>query len=139
MAAFVIDASATLPWCFADEATQSTNALLARLRTGEEAIVPAHWPLEVANALLIAVRRRRISAEDAHQFLDDLEVLPIRVDTAGRSSLRARVFPLAEQFKLTAYDAAYLELAVRETLPLATLDEDLRRAAHRAGVSLVEP
>ena len=65
MAAFVIDASATLPWCFADEATEATNAVLTHLRTGDEAIVPAHWPLEVANALLIAVRRKRISPEDA--------------------------------------------------------------------------
>jgi hypothetical protein len=64
MAAFVVDASATLPWCFADEATAATNAPLARLRRGDEAIVPAHWPFEVTNALLIAVRRKRISPQD---------------------------------------------------------------------------
>ncbi len=139
MAAFVIDASVTLPWCFADEATQATNALLVRLRSGDEAIVPAHWPLEVANALLIAVRRRRISAQDVHLFLADLEVLPIRVDATSRNFLRTRVFPLAEQFKLTAYDAAYLDLAMRESLPLATLDGDLRRAAQGASISLVQP
>ena len=138
MAAFVIDASATLPWCFADEATQATNALLARLRTGDDAIVPAHWALEVANALLIAVRRRRISAQDAHQFLDDLESLPIRVDATSGNYVRARVFPLAEQLSLTAYDAAYLDLAIRENLPFATRDQDLRRAALGAGVPLVE-
>ena len=138
MAAFVIDASATLPWCFADEATPATNLLLARLRSGDEAIVPAHWPLEVANALLIAVRRKRISVEDAQQFLDDLEVLPIQVETADRKSLRKRVFLLAKQSNLTAYDAAYLELAVRERLPLATLDRELREAARGACVALAE-
>ena len=90
MAAFVIDASATLPWCFADEATPATNQLLTRLRTGDEAIVPPHWPLEVANALLIAIRRERISVKDAQQFLDDLEVLPIQIDTAERNSLGKR-------------------------------------------------
>lgn len=139
MAAFVIDASATLPWCFADEATQATNALLTRLRTGDEAIAPAHWPAEVANALLVAVRRRRISSQDANQFIEDLDVLPIRVDSTSNSLLRATVFPLAEQYNLTIYDAVYLELALREGLPLATLDDDLRKAAGAAGVVLAEP
>lgn len=139
MAAFVIDASTTLPWCFADEATEKTNALLARLRGGDEAIVPAHWPAEVANALLIAVRRRRISRQDATQFIEDLEVLPIRVDSTTKYLLRTRIFPLAEQHNLTVYDAAYLELAIREGLPLATLDDELRKAARAAGVVLTEP
>jgi predicted nucleic acid-binding protein len=139
MAAFVIDASATLPWCFADEATAATNAVLTSLRTDDEAIVPAHWPLEVANALLIAVRRQRISPEDAHQFLVDLESLPIGVDTTTKNLVRARVFPMAGQYGLTVYDAAYLELAIREGLPLATLNNDLRKAACASGVPLVEP
>jgi predicted nucleic acid-binding protein len=114
MAAFVIDASSTLPWCFADEATEATNALLTRLKAGDEAIVPAHWPAEVANALLMAIRRKRIPFEDVHRFLEDLEVLPIRVDTSAMNQIRAGVFPLAEQYELTVYDAAYLELAIRE-------------------------
>lgn len=138
MAAFVIDASATLPWCFSDEATEATNALLTRLKAGDEAIVPAHWPFEVANALLIAARRRRISSEDVQRFLEDLEILPIRVDTIAKNLIRQRVYPLAEQYELTVYDAAYLELAIREGLPLATLDNDLRQASRAAGISLVE-
>ncbi len=93
MAAFVIDASATLPWCFADEATEATNALL------------------------IAVRRTRIPPEDVHQFLEDLDVLPIRVDSTTKNIVRASVFPLAKQYELTVYDAAYLELAIRQNLP----------------------
>jgi predicted nucleic acid-binding protein len=139
MAVFVIDASATLPWCFADEATASTNAVLTRLRTGDEAIVPAHWPVEVTNALLIAVRRQRISPADAHQFLLDLEFLPIRVEATTKNLVRAGVFPLAEQYGLTVYDAAYLELAMREKTPLMTLDKDLRKAASASGVPLVVP
>jgi predicted nucleic acid-binding protein len=138
MTAFVIDASATLPWCFSDEATEAANALLTRLKTGDEAIVPAHWPVEVANALLIAVRRKRIPSEDVQQFLEDLEVLPIRVDTTTKNLVRTGVLPLAEQYELTVYDAAYLELAIREGLPLATLDNDMRKASRAAGVSLVE-
>jgi predicted nucleic acid-binding protein len=139
MAVFVIDASATLPWCFADEATAATNAVLIRLRTGDEAIAPAHWPVEVANALLIAVRRQRISPDDAHQFLLDLESLPIRVEATTKNLVRAGVFPVAEQYGLTVYDAAYLELAIREGIPLMTLDKDLRKAAGASGLPLVGP
>jgi predicted nucleic acid-binding protein len=139
MAVFVIDASATLPWCFADEATEATNAVLTRLRTADEAIVPAHWPVEVANALLIAVRRQRISPQDAHQFLLDLEFLPIRVEPTSKNLVRAGVLPLAEQFALTVYDAAYLELAMRERTALMTLDKDLLKAASAAGVPSAIP
>ena len=138
MARWVLDASVTLTWCFEDEATPSTDALLAKLRAGDEATVPAHWPVEVANSLLVAIRRERISGEKANRFFQDLRALPIRVDPESSESVFGRVFALAEQFKLTAYDAAYLELAIRESLPLATLDADLRRAAHGAGVPLLE-
>jgi predicted nucleic acid-binding protein len=139
MATFVLDASATLPWCFADEATAVTNALLARLRRGDEAIVPAHWPLEVTNALLVAVRRKRISPQDAHQFLQDLEFLPIGIDATTMNLLRTAVFSLAGQYSLSVYDAAYLKLAIREGLPLATLEDDLRKAAGVAGAFLILP
>jgi predicted nucleic acid-binding protein len=129
MAVFVIDASATLPWCFADEATAATNAVLTGLQTGDEAIVPAHWPVEVANALLIAVRRHRISPGDAQQFLLDLEFLPLHIKATTKNQVRAGVFSVAQQYGLTVYDAAYLELAMREGTPLMTLDKDLRKAA----------
>lgn len=112
--------------------------MLARLRTGDEGIVPAHWPVEVANALRMAARRGRISAHDVLQFLEDLEVLPIRLDTTDRNLVRAKIYPLAEQYDLTTYDAAYLELALREGLALATLDDALVKAARLAGVALVQ-
>ena len=136
MATFVVDASATLPWCFADEATDATNALLARLKTGDAALVPGHWPTEVANALLIAVRRGRINLQDAQQFLEDLDALPIRIDPTTPKLARLHIMPLAEKHMLTIYDAAYLELALRQSVPLATLDDDLRKAAIASGVSL---
>ena len=139
MARLVPDASATLSWCFEDEATPWTDALLAKLRAGDEATVPAHWPVEVANALLMAIRRGRISGEKANRFFEDLGALPIRIDPQSGENTFGRVFALAEQFKLTVYDAAYLELAIRESVPLATLDDELREAARAAGVALVEP
>ena len=135
----VADASVTLTWCFEDEAMPWTDALLARLRAGDEAIVPLHWPAEVANALLIAVRRGRISREKANRFLLDLRALPIRLDPESSDAVFDEVFKLAEQYSLTIYDAGYLELAIREGLPLVTLDNDLRKAARASGVPLVEP
>ena len=137
MPVVVIDASATLPWCFADEATEATNALLAGLRAGGEALVPSHWPVEVANALRMACRRGRISSSDISQFLEDLEALPIRIDGTDKTLIRKKVYPLAEQYDLTVYDAAYLELAMRQQLALATLDDGLSKASRLAGVSLI--
>lgn len=136
MALFVPDASATLAWFFEDETTEWTEALLGRLESGDEAVVPKHWPVEVANALLMAMRRGRISREKAIRFLEDLLALPIRIDPAGNEITFHGVFVLAERLRLTVYDAAYLELAIREGMSLATLDDDLRKAARAAGVAL---
>lgn len=127
MVRLVPDASATLTWCFEDEAMPWTDSLLADLKAGYEAIVPAHWPAEVANALLIAVRRGRISREKANRFFLDLRALPIRIDLESRDAVFDQVFKLAEQYSLIIYDAGYLELAIREGLPLVTLDNDLPR------------
>jgi predicted nucleic acid-binding protein len=135
---FVLDASVTLPWRFEDEATPWTEFLLNRLEDGEDVLVPAHWPLEVANALLIAQRRRRVTSEQILEFLDDLAALPIRIDSARRPDQWAPVLALAQRHHLTVYDAAYLELAQRTGLPLATLDGDLRKAALAERVALVE-
>jgi len=139
MARWVPDASATLTWCFEDEAMAWTDALLADLRAGDEAMVPAHWPAEVANALLIAVRRGRITRQKANRFFLDLRALPIRIDPESSETVFDQVFKLAEKYSLTVYDAAYLELAIREGLPLATLDNELRKAARASGVPLAGP
>ena len=137
MSGFVPDASVTLPWRFEDEATPWTEALLDRIEGGEEVVVPAHWPLEVLNALLIAQRRGRVTAEQVSEFIEDLAALPIRVEPASGPMKWPAILALAEQYHLTAYDAAYLELAQGAGLPLATLDGDLRKAAQAAGVGLV--
>ena len=138
MPRFVLDASVTLAWCFEDEASEWTDLLLARLKAGDQATVPAHWPVEVVNALLVAIRRGRIPREKGTRFFEDLCALPIPVDPKSTESAFDRVFPLAEQHGLTIYDAAYLELATREGIPLATLDSDLQRGARAAGVVLVK-
>lgn len=122
MAGFVIDASATLPWRFEDEATLWTEALLDRVMGGEEVRVPAHWPLEVANTLLTAFGSGRVTTEQVTEFIEDLIALPIRIEPPSDPTHWRAIFVLARTHRLTAYDAAYLELAVRTGLPLATLD-----------------
>lgn len=138
MVVFVPDASATLAWFFEDETSEPTETLLARLKSGDTAVVPKHWPVEVANALLVAVRRGRITKDKAARFFRDLLALPIRTDSAGSEITFGKVFSFAEQYGLTVYDAAYLELANREGIALATLDEDLQKASRAAGVPLTQ-
>lgn len=137
MSVFVPDASATLAWFFEDETSEWTEALLTRLKSGDTALVPQNRPMEVANAFLMAMRRGRISKDRTARFFGDLLGLPIRIDPAGSQAAFGQVFVCAEQYRLTIYDAAYLELAMRERIALATLDSDLRNAARAAGVQLV--
>ena len=129
----VIDSSIAITWCFEDEATSETDALFERVRD-EGAIVPDVWHLEIGNALLQAEQRGRISANDVASRLSLIADLPISLDpeTAGRAW--RDTLALARSERLTVYDAAYLELAVRRRLPLFTLDRDLASAAIRRGV-----
>ena len=125
-----------MAWYFTDEITPATEDLLERVsETG--ATVPWLWPLEAANALLMAERRRRITAIDRREFLELLRALPITLDEDGASQVWTKTTQLAERFHLTVYDAVYLELADRLKLPLATLDNDLRTAAEGLGVPLL--
>jgi len=134
---FVLDASVTMSWAFATEATPFGMWVLDSLRTAH-AVVPSLWPFEVINALVDAERRGRINAMQQADFLERLRLLPITIEHRPASWLGQQILPLARAHRLTAYDAAYLELAIREGLPLATLDSDLRKAAAAAGAPLVE-
>jgi predicted nucleic acid-binding protein len=133
MKEFVLDCSATLPWVFASEATPETDAWLDALAAGGKAWVPALWHLELGNVLLGAQRKGRIDKAGIEQFLSTLDVYDIEVDPATMTVAWSKTLALAESFGLTVYDAAYLELALRRGLPLATLDAGLRRAMQKAG------
>ena len=137
MPSFVADASAALPWCFADEATSWTEALLDRMEQGEEVWVPAHWPTEVMNGLVMATRQGRIDRARVARFVAALASLAIRIDPAYTPAAWNAVIAAATKHRLTVYDAAYLELAQRTGLPLATLDGDLQKAARAEGVVLL--
>ena len=131
----VIDCSVTMAWYFKDEATPYTNAVRAALAT-ERAAVPALWPLEVANVLLLGERRKRSTQAKATKWLRFLSALPIAVDTQTPGLAFDPILGLARSHKLTAYDAAYRELSLRRGLPLATLDDKLKSAAQAVGVPL---
>ena len=137
MASFVVDASATLPWYFLDEATPWSNSILSRLGVADDAVVPAHWPTEVSNAFLVAFRRKRIQRADIAVFWGDLQQLPISIEPAISITAAQTVTDLAIQNTLTFYDAVYLELAIRRGLPIAPLDNALRQAALACGIELL--
>lgn len=132
----VIDASIALTWCFEDEVTEATEAI-GTLVDSEGAVVPDLWRLEVANALLLAERRGRLKRSNMEQRLELLVALPITIDGDTASRAWTDTLLLARAERLTLYDAAYLELAIRRDVALATLDRDLRRAARKMGVVVV--
>ena len=123
----------TLSWAFEGESTPLTAAVLKSLET-VHAVVPALWPFEVASVLSTAERRGRMDASAQAVFLERLRRLPIAVEHRPATWLAQQILPLARTYNLSAYDA---ELATREGLPLATLDEDLRQAVCAAGTTLV--
>lgn len=133
---FVLDASVTLTWCFRDEATPATQALLLRLLEGQ-AVVPALYFVELTNTLATAERKGRITTDHVNEFVAELATLRLVVDEQHGILSLASLMPICRMHKLTAYDAVYLDLAMRRRLPLATLDTDLRAAARREAVEVL--
>jgi predicted nucleic acid-binding protein len=132
-----MDASVTLPWCFPDEATPATEALLDRLHSGDKAIVPAHWPTEIMNGLVMAFRRKRIPLDKIWEFEQALTSLPIQIELPMAPGGWNSVLTIAQEAQLTVYDAVYLQLASAREIALATLDKDLRREARAASIPLL--
>ena len=132
----VLDSSVTLSWFFEDERTAATASVLERV-VEQGAVVPAIWRLEVANALQSGLRRGRIDAAFRDATLSDLGQLDIVSDPDTDRYAWAETLQLADRFRLTLYDAAYMELAQRRHLPLATLDRELRMAAKALGTVLL--
>ncbi len=132
----VLDCSATLAWVYPDETTGPIQHIFDII-AAEGCFVPGLWRLEVANGLTIAVRRRRVSHGFRSDALRALELLSITEDAETGGHAWTTTLQLADRFGLTAYDAAYLELAQRLSLPLASLDEGLRNAAAALGLPLM--
>ncbi len=128
MADFVVDNSVVMSWCFADEESTYADEVLAKLES-LEALVPAIWPLEIGNVLLVAERRKRLSKADSIRFLELIYDLPISVNQESPERMTGEIVALARDQKLSTYDASYLDLAMRKGLPIATQDAALRKAA----------
>jgi len=134
---FVVDASVVMSWCFDDETNDYADAVLDLLHHGT-AMVPPIWPLEVANVLLAAERKKRLQESDSSRFINLLSQLPIVVVETAFHERMAEFMDLARENGLSSYDASYLDLAMREGIPLATLDEKLLRAAHNVKVGTLD-
>jgi predicted nucleic acid-binding protein len=133
----VIDASVALAWCFPDEASDYADGVLVAL-DGRTAMVPAIWSLEITNALLAGERRKRIRQPEVRRFVELLKGLSILEDGQPFADTVSNILPLAREHDLSAYDAAYLDVAVRHGAPLATLDKALQKAGRAAGLKIFE-
>jgi predicted nucleic acid-binding protein len=131
---FILDASVALAWCFRDEETPATKLLLMQM-SQHGALVPALWFVEMTNVLAIGERKGRITVPELEAFVSLIDGFDLEID-AGTRAFTA-LLPLCRAHQLTSYDAVYLELALRRRLPLATLDEPLRKAARKLDVKLL--
>lgn len=136
---FVLNASVTMAWCFEAEATPYTKYILALMGDGAEAWVPALWRLEVVNALLKAKRQGRITADRVESFLRELRDFTIEFDLECIARADNEILRLGLKHQLSSYDAAYLELAMRRGLPMATNDNNLVNALQANSLALVMP
>ena len=134
MSYFVLDCSVAMAWCFEDEANEKSQNCLQYLKKSK-AVVPSIWSLEVMNVLQVSEKKKRIQAEQSNLFIKLLSILPIEVDLS--SNLNKGITTISREYGLTTYDAAYLELAVRKKIPLASLDKLLCRMAKMANVELM--
>jgi predicted nucleic acid-binding protein len=132
----VLDSSVALAWIYADETTDAILGVFDEIRS-RGAWVPGLWLWEIANVLHLNVRRGRHSADFRDSTLEGLALLPVKVDAEAERQAWGVTLHLAERHRLTVYDAAYLEIASRRKIPLATLDRDLRRAAASDGIQLL--
>ena len=138
MSRFVLDASTVLTWCFPDEEAQKAQEISERIAGGDTVVAPAFWRHEILNALLVGERRKRVTPELIQAFIADLNRLPVTVDEHATAEIVFQTTQvLCRKHDLTAYDAAYLEIAMRDRYPLATTDDDLRHAAIAESVQVL--
>ena len=138
MSGFVLDNSVAMRWLLASlkESDQAYAEAVLQSLVETEALVPHLWHLEATNVLIGAEKRGDLKTGEVERFITQLEALPIQIDPLTSHQAFSRTLSLSRAYNLSSYDAAYLELAIREGLPLATLDEDLRKAAQRSDVLL---
>lgn len=137
MTEFIIDASLALSWLLPDERTPDSEPARRQFLAAEAVWVPAHWRLEVCNALWMAERRKRLDAAGVARAVALFVQLPVVVDSETNARAGSEILTLAREHSISVYDAAYLELALRKAAPLGSLDEALRTAASEAGLIVI--
>ncbi len=133
---FVLDSSVALSWVLPDESNPAVDSLCDRL-TDDVALVPPVWPLEIGNALLVGMKRGRLTSRDLSRLLTEIRALPIEIDSASTARSLEDTLRIAQRYELTTYDASYIELAKRRGVALATLDHRLREACLSAKITLL--
>ncbi len=133
---FVLDSSVALSWVLPDESNPAVDTLCDRL-TDDVALVPPVWPLEIGNALLVGVKRGRLTSRDLSRLLSEMRALPVEIDSASTARSLEETLGIAQRYDLTTYDASYIELAKRRGVPLATLDHRLRKVCLSAQLTLL--
>jgi predicted nucleic acid-binding protein len=136
MKRFVLDTSVALSWFIDKPTVEYATDIRQRLEHGARALVPSLWRLEVANGFAMAERRGSISSSETSDFMLELDVIMRAIEVADEVASIRRLVAISRQFRLTAYDALYLELARDQQLPIATLDRPLQRAAREAGITI---
>lgn len=136
-ASFIVDASVGFAWVYQGQATPETDHLLNEVAAGGTVVVPALWLLEMSNVLLMAQRRHRLTGGQRKAAMEKLTAMQLTVDEEGTRNAFGKTSELAEKYGLTIYDATYLELALRRSLPLASRDEALRNAAKKCGLKIL--
>ncbi len=137
MKTFVLDCSVTMSWCFAGEANEYADKILELLKE-TKALVPSIWSLEVINVLHVSERKKRITVSQSNNFVNLINALPIEIDMSVEELPNRRILEISRKYSLSAYDAAYLELAIRKNIPLSSFDKILCTAAEKAGVDLLK-
>jgi len=138
-ARLVLDNSVSAAWCFSDESNSYTEGVFQSVTKEGGAVAPALWPIELANALVVAERRKRITTEQREAFLKNLAGLEVEIQPLTTDQIFHQGIELATTHGLSVYDATYLEITLRQQLPIATQDDELIRAAKEVGVSLFQP
>ncbi len=133
---FVLDSSVALAWVLPDESNATLDGLFDKL-ADDMAFVPPVWPLEIGNVLLVAVKRGRLTVRDRIRLVRELKALPVEIDATSTERSLEETLALAQKYDLTTYDASYIELAQRREVPLATLDNKLRKACQLAKITVL--
>ena len=137
MKEFVLDNSIVMSWFFEDECSLQSEKILQRLKT-QRAIVPSLWAYELSNALFISENKRKLATNDSKQFIDLLSKLPIFIESNEPFQFANRVLPICRKYAVTAYDAAYLDLADIKRIPIATFDKKMRATAKKMKIETID-